>query len=66
MDGTVLFNQEPVDVAALCERLQRTFRNGDNNVVFVRGERDLEFRQVAEVIDVAKGAGINRIGLMTQ
>jgi len=65
-DGTVLLNQEPIEMAALRERLVSLFRNHPNHVAFVRGEPDLEFRQVAEVIDIAKGAGINRIGLMTR
>ena len=65
-DGTVLLNQEPIEMAALRARLVSLFRNHPNHVAFVRGEPDLEFRQVAEVIDIAKGAGINRIGLMTR
>jgi biopolymer transport protein ExbD len=34
--------------------------------VFVRGEKDLKFGQIAGVIDIAKGAGVERVGLMTQ
>jgi biopolymer transport protein ExbD len=33
-------------------------------VAFVKGTSDLDFAQVAEVIDVAKGNGWKRIGLM--
>jgi len=42
------------------------FKNAANHVIFVRGEKDLDFRQVAEVIDIAKGAGMDRVALMTQ
>jgi biopolymer transport protein ExbD len=34
-------------------------------VVFIRGDKDLEFEPVARAIDIAKGAGIDKIGLMT-
>jgi len=34
--------------------------------IFVRGGRGFEFREVAQVIDVARGAGWDRVGLMTQ
>jgi biopolymer transport protein TolR len=33
--------------------------------VFVKGDPSLEFRDVARAIDIAKGAGIDKIGLMT-
>ena len=63
-DRMVRLNQEaPVTVAELGNRLKAIFA-GD--VIFVRAEKDLEFQQVAEVIDVAKGAGMSRIALMTQ
>ena len=65
-DGTVHLNAERVDLARLHERLVRLFETRGNSVVFVLGGKDLYFRQIAEVIDIAKGAGIDRIGLMTQ
>jgi biopolymer transport protein ExbD len=65
-DHTVQLNQEPIDLPQLQERLIALFRNGGNRVVFVRGEKDLKFGQIAGVIDIAKGAGVERVGLMTQ
>jgi biopolymer transport protein TolR len=64
--GTVRLNDEPVDLTLLHERLLQIFGARANSVVFIRGEKDLDFAQVAEVIDIAKGAGVNRIGLMTR
>jgi len=34
-------------------------------VVFVRGDPDLEFQTVARAIDIAKGAQMDKVGLMT-
>jgi biopolymer transport protein TolR len=34
-------------------------------VVFIKGDKDLDFQSVAKAIDIAKGAGIDKIGLMT-
>ena len=65
-NGTVRINQEPVELGGLGKRLSDLFMHAANRVVFVRGGRDLEFRHVAEVIDIAKGAGLDRIGLMTE
>jgi biopolymer transport protein TolR len=65
-DGTVGLNSKAIPLAQLGGRLLNLFRNHTNHVVFVRGQKDLEFRQVAEVIDIARGAGLDRIALMTQ
>jgi biopolymer transport protein ExbD len=65
-NGTVRLNQEPIEMAHLQERLTLLFKSSANNVIFVRGEADLEFGQIAEVIDIAKGAGLNRVALMTR
>jgi len=66
MDGTVRLNQETVSTPNLQARLSQLFRSAPDHVLFVRGEKGLEFRPVAEVIDIAKGAGLNRVALMTE
>ena len=65
-DHTVSLNQEPVQLVDLHDRLLDLFGNHPNHVVFVRGQKGLEFRQIAEVIDIARGVGLDRIALMTQ
>jgi biopolymer transport protein ExbD len=65
MDGSILLNQEPVDLANLGARLEQVFRRNYDHVIFVRGDRDLEFGAVARVLDIASGAGLKRIALMT-
>ena len=57
-------NEEPVDVADLADRLSQVFRTNLNHPLFVRAEAGLEFREVAEVIDIARGAGLTRVALM--
>ena len=59
-------NSESLPVSLLQPRLNRLFARTPGDVVFVRAEKDLEFRQVAEVIDIIKCAGATRIGLMTR
>ena len=46
-------------------RLEDSFKTRAERVVFVKGDPDLDFAAVARAIDVAKGAGIDKIGLMT-
>jgi biopolymer transport protein ExbD len=34
--------------------------------MFVRGHPDLDFQDVAAIIDIGKGAGVDKIGLLTE
>jgi len=64
-DKTILINQEPTTEANLGPRLEEIFKTRAERVVFVKGDPDLEFQYVARAIDIAKGAGIDKIGLIT-
>lgn len=64
-DGSIRLNTELVELLALEERLSHVYHARGDAVLFVRGDQQLEFRQIATVIDVAKGAGLQRVGLMT-
>jgi len=64
-DRKMMLNTEPTDPTRLGERLMDVFKTRAEKVVFVKGDPSLEFRDVAQAIDIAKGAGIDKIGLMT-
>ena len=65
-DGSVSINHELVGVTDLHERLRAIFRNHVNHVLFVRADKGLEFEKIAAVIDIARGAGLERVALATQ
>jgi len=62
--GKVRLDQTEIDVANLANSLQAVLTRYTPGVAFVKGKNDLDFAQLAEVIDVAKGNGWKRIGLM--
>ena len=64
-DRSIMINQEPTDEARLGSRLEEIFKTRAERVVFVKGDPDLEFEYVARAIDIAKGAGLDKVGLMT-
>ncbi|HUQ94074.1 MAG TPA: biopolymer transporter ExbD [Bryobacteraceae bacterium] len=64
-DRSMMLNTEPVTEDRLGPRLEEVFKTRAERVVFVKGDPDLEFRDVAKAIDIAKGAGIDKVGLMT-
>jgi biopolymer transport protein TolR len=62
----VKINQDPVDIRDLGGRLVEIFKTRSDRVMFVKGDATLPFGDVAQIIDVAKGAGIDKIGLITK
>jgi biopolymer transport protein TolR len=58
-------NSEPTDENKLGDQLTEIFKTRAERVVFVKGADELEFKWIAEAIDIAHGAGIDKVGLMT-
>ena len=63
---TVKINREDVRWKDLETRLAQIYLTRVEKVAFVRGDAEVDFQCVAEVIDVAHHAGVQRIGLLTQ
>ncbi len=64
-DGSLQVNTKPVSRAELGSVLSEIFRTRQDRVIFVSGSGELLFGQVADVIDVARGAGADRVALIT-
>lgn len=63
--GNVKINQSDATWDKLGDQLVDIFKTRAEKVVFVKGDKDLEFQRVAQAIDIAHGAGIDKVGLMT-
>lgn len=59
-------NQQSVSWEELEPRLRDIFKLRAEKVAFLRGDDDIDFRYVAEVIDLARHAGVDRVGLLTK
>src|SRR5271168_232948 len=64
-DKAMHINNEDTDMDKLGPRLEAIFKTRAERVVFIKGDPDLDYETVAKAIDVAKGAAIDKIGLMT-
>jgi biopolymer transport protein TolR len=64
-DKSMHLNQDPIEESQLGARLTDVFKTRAERVVFVKGDPDLDFATVAHAIDIAKGAAIDKVGLMT-
>jgi biopolymer transport protein ExbD len=61
-NGTVRLNQESVALEDLDGRLKAVFKNAANHAIFVRADKDLDFQQIADMMN--KDGGIDRVALM--
>lgn len=64
-DKSMQLNTEPISDERLGERLLEVFKTRAERVCFVKADPDLEFQYVAKAIDIAKGAQMDKVGLMT-
>ncbi len=65
-DGSLKINQESVHKANLGARLSEIFKTRNERTMFVQGDTDLLFNSVIDIIDIAKGEGVDKIGLITE
>jgi biopolymer transport protein ExbD len=64
-DHSMQINGQPVKETDLQTRLEDIFKTRAQKVVFVKGDKDVDYRYVAQAIDAAKGAGLDKVGIMT-
>jgi biopolymer transport protein ExbD len=58
-------NDTDVTKAELLPKLTEIYANRAERIMFVKGDDNLDFRYVAEVIDIGRSANVDHIGLMT-
>jgi len=58
-------NETDVTHAELLPKLTDIYANRAERVMFVKGDDDVNFASIADVIDIAKAANVDHIGLMT-
>jgi biopolymer transport protein TolR len=58
-------NETDVQKSDIAGRLQTIFSTRATKVMFIKGDKDLDFGPVANMLDIAKGAGVDHVGLMT-
>ena len=65
-DKRLEINHEPVTIAQLEERLREIFRERENKTLYIAGDGSLRYGEIVEVIDASKGAGVSRVGIITE
>jgi len=65
-NGVLKVNQDEVEIRYLGDKLQDIFKTRNDRTVFVNADPDLLYNDVVTIIDVAKGSGVDKVGLMTE
>lgn len=63
--GSMRINGDPVTLDQLGARLFDVYSARANKNMFIQGDADLPFGDIVRIIDIAKGAGVGDIGLMS-
>ena len=64
-DRRIEINHQPVTIAELEERLREIYRERVNKTLYIAGDGALRYGEIIAVIDASKGAGVNRVGIIT-
>jgi biopolymer transport protein ExbD len=64
--GVIKVNQDEVDLRGLAPKLAEIFKTRNDRTIFINGDPDLLFHEIIELIDIAKGSGVDKVGLMTE
>jgi biopolymer transport protein ExbD len=64
-DRRLAVNSQPVALAELEPRLREIFAERRDKTLFLDADASLRYREVVEVIDAAKGAGVVSLGVVT-
>jgi len=65
-DRRISINRQDVTLGELEERLRNIFEQRKNKTMFIAGAPTLRYGDIVEVIDAAKGAGVEKVGIVTE
>jgi biopolymer transport protein ExbD len=65
-DRKISINKQDVTVQDLEERLRKIFEERKDKTMFINGAPNLRYGDIVEVIDAAKGAGVEKVGIVTE
>ena len=65
-DRKISINNKDVSLGNLQERLREIFEDRREKTMFIMGAGSLRYGEIVEVIDAAKGAGVTKVGIVTE
>ena len=65
-DRRIQINKQDVTIQALEGRLRSIFEQRRDKTMFIAGAGTLTYGEIVEVVDAAKGAGVEKVGIVTE
>ncbi len=65
-DRHISVNKQDVTIAQLEERLRNIYEQRKDKTMFIAAAGTLRYGEIVEVIDAAKGAGVEKVGIVTE
>ena len=65
-DMSVLINTEEIELSMLQDRLKNIYSTRQDKTIFIRADAKLPYSRVIELIDIAKGAGVEILGIIPE
>jgi biopolymer transport protein ExbD len=59
-------NKQPVAMDALEDYLRGVFETRKEKTMFIAGAGTLRYGEIIQIIDAAKGAGVEKVGIVTE
>ena len=64
-DKSIQVNHQPIPLDQLESRLRDVFETRKEKTMFIVGDPSLRYGEIVAVIDAAKGAGVEKVGIVT-
>jgi biopolymer transport protein ExbD len=64
-DRRLTINNQPVTAETIEDELRKVFETRKDKTLFLNGDASLRYGEIVEVIDAAKGAGVEKVGIVT-
>jgi biopolymer transport protein TolR len=64
-EGAITLNKNPVALEELASRLRDIYQARSDKTIFVRATGNVLYGRVVQAMDIAKGAGVERIGIIS-
>ncbi|HVL67267.1 MAG TPA: biopolymer transporter ExbD [Vicinamibacterales bacterium] len=65
-DRSIAVNKQPVSLDTLEDYLRNVFETRKEKTMFIAGAGTLRYGEIIAVIDAAKGAGVEKVGIVTE
>jgi biopolymer transport protein ExbD len=65
-DRKITINQQDVTIQDLETKLRNVFEQRKDKTMFIIGAPTLRYGDIVEIIDAAKGAGVEKVGIVTE